>query len=272
MGKITIALPLFAVAVLAAPVVSASVLRVPEGYRNIRQAVDAAEQGDVIIVGAGNYSENIVIRKAVQLRSIKGPEATVVTAAVKTEPVFKIDHAAKAVVSGFTATGSSVSGFSLHNADASRILDNRAVKNGSGILVYSSSANHITGNAADSNTQYGIYLEASTGNTVMDNSADMNGDTGIFLSSSNSNLLSGNSANVNTWNGILLWSSHRNAVKGNKVLRNAFSIVESDSDGNDVGGNTTFPNFVLILPVILIYAGIVFYLIQKNILRKIYKV
>lgn len=272
MSKITIALLFLVAAMFTAPVGYASVLRVPEGYGNIRQAVDAAKPGDIIIVNAGDYRENVVIRKAVQLRSLKGPEATIVTAAVKTEPVFKIDHAVKAVVSGFTATGSGVSGFSLHNSDGCRILDNRAVKNNSGILVYSSSANHITGNAADSNTQYGLYLEASTGNTVMDNSADMNGDTGIFLSSSNGNVLSGNSANVNTWNGILLWSSHRNAVKGNKALRNAFSIVQSDSDDNDVGDNTTFPNFVLILPIILVYAGIVFYLIQKNILRKIYKV
>lgn len=272
MGKITIALLLFVVAAFTAPVASASVLRVPEDYRNIRQAVDAAKPGDAIIVGAGNYRENIVIRKPLQLRSAKGPEATVVTAADKTEPVFNIDHAANAVVLGFTATGSDVSGFSLHNADGCRVQGNRAVKNNSGMLVYASSANHITDNAADSNVQYGIYLEKSTANIITDNSADVNGDTGIFLSASNDNLLSGNSVNINTWNGILLWSSHRNIVRDNKVLRNAFSIVQSDSDDNNVDANTTFPNFVLILPVILIYAGIVFYLVQKNIMRKIYKV
>lgn len=272
MGKTTIALLFFAVAAFTAPVASASVLRVPGDYRGIQQAVDAAKPGDSIIVGAGNYRENIVIRKPLQLRGAKGPEATVVTAAVKTKPVFNIDHVAKAVVSGFTATGSNVSGFSLHNADGCRIVDNRAVKNGSGMLVYASGANRITGNAVDSNVQYGIYLEKSAGNTVMDNTADMNGDMGIFLSSSNDNLVKDNSANINTWNGILVWSSHRNTITGNKVLRNAFSIVQSDSDDNNIEDNTTFPNFVLILPIILIYAGVVFYLILKNIMRRIYKV
>ncbi len=271
MGKTLFAILLFVAAVFAAPLASASVIRVPEHYKKIQDAVNAANPNDIIIVNAGTYRENIVIKKTVQLKSAKGPEATVVTAARKTDPVFKIDHAANVNVSGFTATGSGVSGISLHNASGSIIRDNRATGNGDGILVYSSSGNNIISNAADSNARYGIYMEASKGNVLTDNSASLNGDKGIFLSSSRGNTVTDNSANINTWNGILLWSSHGNIIKGNKAMRNTYGIVQGDSDDNDVDDNTTLPNFVLILPIILVYTGVVFYLVQKNIARKIYR-
>ena len=105
----------------------------------------------------------------------------------------------------------------------------------------------------------------------MGNSADSNDDKGLFISKSNKNIITDNSANLNTWNGIIIWSSHANVIKDNKAMRNTYGIVISESDDNDMSGNTTWPNFFIILPIILIYSGILSYLVQKNILKLIYR-
>lgn len=263
---------LAAIAVMSVPLACyGATLRVPENYKTIQEAVLGAQGGDVIIVGKGSYKENVVIKKPVQLKSGKGAAATVVTAANKAEPVFKVDGAQNVLITGFTATGSEVAGLSLHNATYCRITNNALTGNANGLLMYASNKNTVADNAADSNAQYGIYLEASNYNNITDNTADNNGDKGIFLSSASSNNVAGNSANLNTWNGIVLWASHGNKIKENKALRNTYGMVFGDSDDNEVDGNSTWPNLFIILPIILVYFGIVNYLVQKNIMRVVYK-
>jgi len=44
-----------------------TILRVPDNYPTIQSALDAADTGDLIQVGAGIYSENIILNKAVTL-------------------------------------------------------------------------------------------------------------------------------------------------------------------------------------------------------------
>ncbi|MBI5344193.1 MAG: right-handed parallel beta-helix repeat-containing protein, partial [Deltaproteobacteria bacterium] len=153
----------------------------------------------------------------------------------------------------------------------SRIEGMKAARNENGMLVYSSSRNVFTGNSSERNAQYGIYLEGSDGNIITGNSASSNGDKGIFLSSSNNNTLTDNAVNLNTWNGILLLSSHRNIVKDNKALRNTYGIISTDSDDSEFADNSVWPNLVIILPIILIYAGIAAYIIQRVLFRVIYR-
>jgi parallel beta-helix repeat protein len=256
--------------VSAAPVKGAT-LRVPENYKTIQSAVASAADNDLIIIGKGSYKENIVIKKPLQLRGGKGAEATVITAANKTEPVFKIDGASNVLISGFTATGSDTAGISLNNATFCRIANNILTDNANGLMSYASNKNNISENMASFNAQYGIYLETSNYNNVSNNTANSNGDKGILLSSSSANTVVGNDANLNTWNGIVLWASHGNQIKENKALRNTYAIVMGDSDDNEVSDNSTWPNLFVILPIILVYLGIVNYLVQKNIMKLMYK-
>ncbi|MEK7680416.1 MAG: NosD domain-containing protein [Deltaproteobacteria bacterium] len=249
----------------------AAELMVPELFKTIQEAVNSAKPNDVITVKAGTYSENITINKPLTLISIEGADSVHIVAAKEDEPVVIITDAANVAISGFTLTGSTAAGIVLKNAAEASITGNKSFHNKNGILIYSSKGNSLIGNTASFNDEYGIYLENSSFNKIEGNSANSNNDKGVFLSSSSSNTITGNSINLNTWNGLMLVSSHNNIIKDNKTLRNTFGISLTDSNANALENNSTWPNLFIILPVILIYAGIVCYLIQRTILRIIYR-
>lgn len=251
--------------------VFAATIHAPGGFSSIQEALDAAGPHDTVIVEEGVYAENIVIRKPVTLVSAKGPKATVISAALPDKPAIKIEGAAEVSLSGFTANGSRASGILLSNAVKSVVTNNRAVDNANGIVLTSSHENTLSENIANSNDNYGIYLDRSNGNVIENNTANSNRDKGFFVSRSDRNRIINNNANLNTWDGMNFWSSHGNLIKDNLTLRNAFGMVLTESDGNEVDENTTLPNIFLILPIFLIYLGIVTYIVQKNILRLVYR-
>ncbi len=248
----------------------AAVIYVPDNYKTIYNAVKNALPKDTIIVNEGAYRENIIITKPLTIKSSKGPDATSVQADDSDEPVFKIIDVNEVVIDGFTILGSAVSGIYLQNSHYSVIRDNKATKNEIGIFLHSSGNNILANNQADSNEQCGIYLELSDNNALDGNSASLNNDKGIFLSSSSNNSLTKNNVYLNTWNGITLWSSQNNTLQDNKVLRNTYGIVISESEGNGLFDNSTWSNVNIIMPVLLIYMGIILYAIEKRIFALLY--
>lgn len=256
---------------LTSPTVTwAATILVPEDYSTIQDAVDAAYAGDTIIVGEGIYTENILVEKPVTLMSANGPEATTVIASDKASPTLSVKSVNGLILRGFTLTDSSIAGLVIRDTVKSRVVDIRATGNNSGILVYNSSGNTFEGNSGDSNEFYGIYLEHSHDNLLTFNSASRNRDRGLFISYSHRNRIVDNDFNLNTWNGITLWESNENLIKDNLTLRNTYGIVIGNSSGNELTDNTSLPNVFIILPILLLYLGILNYLIQKNILKYIY--
>lgn len=246
------------------------IIQIPHNYKTLSDAVSNASTGDTIIVHEGEYRDNIIVNKAIAIRSSDGSEATIIRALNPAEPVFKLNNVSRAAISGLTITGSNLSGIYLQNSHNTLISDNKIIKNESGILLYSSNSNTLSNNIIRQNEQQGIYLESSMDNTLKGNSADSNNDKGIFLSLSNHNNLANNSASLNTWNGIVLWSSHNNTLKENSILRNTYGLVISDSEENALIDNTIWSNIYIILPAILVYMGIIFFFIQKRIFGFIY--
>ena len=183
--------------VLGLTSVHAGELRVPSQFTSIQAAIDSAKPGDSVIVSAGLYTENIVLKSGVTVQGC-GADACVIQGDGSTATVVGNQLIATATIDGFTITGGA--GFTVpwsENrvmgggvfADASNInighnhiITNRA-QIGGGIALMNSRFNIVsntissnqatTANPASFNIGGGIYLFDSTGevsgNQILDN-------------------------------------------------------------------------------------------------------
>src|SRR4030067_3819220 len=148
-----------AASVLWAAAPRAAIIHVPEEYKTIQQAIDAAARDEEIIVNKGVYRENILMEKALALRSAAGPSSTLVQAADESRPSIKIDKAVNATVTGFSATGSLLAGVLMSGADNITLADCRFTDNASGIIMQGTTNSTLRNNLSNSNTQHGLYME-----------------------------------------------------------------------------------------------------------------
>jgi len=212
-------------------------------YATIQEAIDDADDGDVIHVNAGHYIENVNVNK--QLTLIGDGMNSVVQANISTDHVFDV-NADWANITGFTATGAGNgnAGIYLYEANHCNISYNNASNNNRyGIYLYSSSNNIIACNTMNNNL-FGIRLYRSSNNILTCNTANNNTDIGITLSSfSNNNALTGNAANNNADTGIYLSAfSSNNTFTGNAANNNQYGICLSSSSSNNIICNTANNN------------------------------
>ena len=74
-------------------------------YTSIQAAVDAAVDGDTILVFPGFYDENVDVNKELTIKSYSGnPDDTIVQAAVSNDHVFYVT-ADNTMINGFSITG-----------------------------------------------------------------------------------------------------------------------------------------------------------------------
>jgi pectin methylesterase-like acyl-CoA thioesterase len=89
-------------------------ITVPDDYATIQEAIDAAEDGDVIVIREGTYRESIdFLGKNITLRSADPDDPEVVAATVidaggvNSVVTFAGGESQAAVITGFTLTGGS---------------------------------------------------------------------------------------------------------------------------------------------------------------------
>jgi len=148
-------------------------------FQSVQKAVDAAENGDTILVDAGVYKEGgIVIQKSIVLKGINHP---VMDGEYKHEILF---------IKGKNIT---VDGFKLQNTGRSEIKDIGA------IMIYDSY--HVTAiNNIVDNANFGIALQNSKSCTVKNNSITAYGKN-----------------EVQSGNGIHCWKSDSLLIIGNTI-------------------------------------------------------
>ncbi len=114
-ARTTLTLALFGGGVFAVAPTGADVLRVPQHFPTIQSAINAAVDGDTVLVadgvysGAGNYDLN-PLGKAITIRSVRGPanciiDATLVESVYRSGVRFVNQETADTVLDGFTITG-----------------------------------------------------------------------------------------------------------------------------------------------------------------------
>jgi serine protease len=112
-----------------------STIRVPADRATIQSAILAASTGDTILVSPGTYRERIDFsKKAVTLKSVSGPEVTIIDGG-QAGPVvsFIQGEGAGSVLQGFTiqgGLGNEGGGITVQGSSPS-ILSNRIVNNAS---------------------------------------------------------------------------------------------------------------------------------------------
>ncbi len=238
-------------------------------HTTIQAAINAATDGDEIIVCDGTYTEDVDVDRSVTIRSQNGPAVTTVQMA--SSIVFNVT-ADYVNISGFTVTGANTIGIQLDTVNYCNISNNNVSGNtflgiymiysnnsiltgnmvnssaGDGFYLGESNNNTLTGNTANSNAGNGFYLYLrSNNNTLTGNTANSNDGDGFFLSvSCNNNTLTGNTANSNDPYGIDLWRSSNNSITCNWIHNNSESgfYLSGGSTGNTIERNNIMANGV----------------------------
>ncbi|WP_091688718.1 NosD domain-containing protein [Methanococcoides vulcani] len=239
----------FVFLVMAVGTVAAIEIHVYPGD-SIQSAINAATDGNTIIVYPGTYTENVDVDKELTIKSQSGnPSDTIVQAASSTDHVFHVT-ADYVTISGFNVTGANFgwpySGIylaglfencNISNNDASynyygiyltgsyynELNNNNASYNYYGIHLEDSYVNELSNNIASDN-KYGIRLSHSSNNNLTSNTV-LNNDDGIYLYHSNANELNNNNANSNKDSGIHLEGTFYNTLNNN---------IASYNDGNGI--------------------------------------
>lgn len=236
-----------AILVGAASPAAAATRRVPADHPTIQAAINAASSGDIIVVSAGTYTENIDFRgKAVTLESADGPAATIIDGGnARCVVQFATGETSATVISGFTiqngldsrSCNSDGAGIVVSNASPTitgNIIANNQGCSGVGIGVASGSPliqgniitqnRHTTCSGGTGGGGIGIRGASSAqiiGNTITSNNAGNGGGGGISLFAAGNPIIRGNliSGNVaDTEGGAISMVNNSNAVITNNVI------------------------------------------------------
>jgi parallel beta-helix repeat protein len=194
-------------------------------FASVKEAIDAADPGDVVEVESGIYQENVKINKSLALIGRD-------TGAGK--PV--IDAGKKGSAVSILADGITLVGFNLTNAFGSRadfyagirvwgnnslLKDNQAFYNENGILMTNSINGTVENNLLLTN-KYGMRIETSSDAKVIGNEMRDN-NYGLLMVSSEGSLLRSNLAEDNDY-GIKLNDSENNTLIDNLMKGNIYNF------------------------------------------------
>ena len=226
--------------------VSPGVIYVPGDYPTIKQAINASNPGDTIIVSEGTYAEDEIWITQCNLTLIA--DGTVVVDGLgDARWVLYIRGADNITIKGFTVINSDPgyqhAGICLDHTHNCTIENNTATNNGyGGIFLYYSSHNTVANNTASFNNAYGIQLYASPNNTLGGNEVADNVRDGIHLGGSYDNILAENVAIGNHFSGIAVIDSNGNTLIENNATDNKYGIKLGGVGRNTLRGNNMTGN------------------------------
>jgi parallel beta-helix repeat protein len=237
----------------------------PGNYTKIQDAINTANDGDIIFVYPGIYYENILIYKSLYIEG-ENAETTIIDGQ-------KIDHVVLintdfVTVKGFTIRNSSSNtsgtyagikvesnhttisknniienddaGIYLTQVSSTTISENTISENNNGIWVSKSSDNSITNNTIHNNS-LGIFLRSSSKNQIIENTIHHNGEYGILLYDSTQNNVQDNSILIQDYigTGVSLRSSSQNTLQSNTIAYNKNIGISLEGSGSNVISENT---------------------------------
>ncbi|WP_440944880.1 NosD domain-containing protein [Methanosarcina sp. T3] len=214
---------------------------VPGTFPSIQAAVDAAWEGDTLLVSPGTYTENVQVNKSVSIISSSGnPEDTIVRATISDENVFSV-NADSVNISGFTVSGASegnVAGIYMKGVSNCVLSGNVLSDSYFGAWVNVSENCTLSGNTVTGG-RLGIYLESSGNSTVVNNSISSVSTCGLWLDGASGNELSGNELQDNGYGIAVLSMSNENELQNNTISgSDELGIWLSGSEANVLRNNS----------------------------------
>jgi nitrous oxidase accessory protein len=218
-------------------------------YTSIQEAVNNAQDGDMIVVSPGVYQENIEINKEVGLTSssaLTGTETnrTYVIGAVPDSDVFSISSS-NVTVEGFYIEGgpSAVerqeAGIYLDGVQSCSLSNNTLILNDVGILLSGAQKNYVGRNLVSFGSK-GISLVNSKAN-ILSNNLIVANSQGILLNNSVNNTLVNNTAGSNAI-GIFMGTSQENKLAYNIISKNSYGISGQNAQFNSLFNNSLYLN------------------------------
>lgn len=157
------AAPAHAANIITQPAAASVIIHVPADQPTIQAAIDAAANGDTVMVSDGTYNENINFKgKAITVTSVNGPATTTIDGGGITSVVtFNTSEGAGSVLNGFTIThgNTSFEGGGILVSSSPTITNNVITANtgcnGGGGIAVNFAAPLIQGNTINNNAQGG---------------------------------------------------------------------------------------------------------------------
>jgi len=265
MRTLTMTILLFAFPLLA----HSAVIEVPKDYPTIQAAIDAAVNGDTVLVAPGTYVENIDFKgKAITVSSSGGTTVTVIDGNQFGSVVtFENSEGLNTVLQGFTLSNgigndnyfpgccNSVGGGIFCISSSPTITHNTISGNyahsAGGIFCYDYSSPIIANNIISGNSAMvvaaGIYCRDNSSPTITNNIFTGNSGDSIFCIGKSSPAITNNTITGNSGGGIYCQESisiiSNNTISGNtngcgiECVYNAFPIITNNTiSGNEDGG------------------------------------
>lgn len=199
------------------------VIHVPADQPTIQAGINAAANGDTVLVSAGTYYENINFNgKAITVTSVSGPAATVIDGSKGSTGVtvtFSSSEKSTSILSGFTIQNGAEIGIEVYSASPTITgnvvtLNNYSYPCGDAGIIVSSGGPLIQGNLITENTTSsecgnsgGIYALENSAVQVLGNVISGNGGGGITVYQSTSAVnISQNVVTLNAGPGIYVYS------------------------------------------------------------------
>ena len=239
-------------------------------YYTIREAIDAAGEGDTIQVHEAIYREDVVVTKSVNLIG-NGSGKTVIRpmAPYRYFPL-GCQYLIRIVADGVNISGFDVSGNGnpatgiLVESEYNRIFNNDCSGNYQGISLVKANDNVVEHNNCSENIQYGIWLNGANRNTIQHNDLRSAAqENGIYLKRSGQNIIQHNTILEHSNYGIYLMSSRESTIRNNTIKENKKGMVLTRSNYTIISDNTVENNEY----VGLILDGSAFCVIRNNTLQ-----
>ncbi|WP_406253422.1 right-handed parallel beta-helix repeat-containing protein [Streptomyces atratus] len=212
-----------------------SVLRVPQDFPSVQQAVDTAREGETVLIGPGVYRESVRVTKPRLV--LRGTD--------RNKVVF---DGGLRLANGITVTGagSVVENLTVHGYLANGVLftgvtDERLQQRGAGGSAYDPldttrfppvrgfRATRVT---AYNNGLYGIYAFDARDGVIEDSYASGHADSGIYVGQCKpcGTVVRGNTVERNAVGIELTNASDSLSVLGNRVARNRVGVTVNSND------------------------------------------